>query len=256
VGSILAVFGVALRDTLANRRSFAVQVALMLFNDITWLAFWALFFHRVGTIRGWALDDVFVLFAILLVCSGIGAGLLANARKVGQLAADGELDGVLALPVSTLGYVLVRRIDTALLGDLAFGPVVFAAFGHPTLERTAVFVLGSLLGSVVLVGFLVALGSLTLFAGGRGEQSDLGFQATLMLANYPLDVFGGRTRLLLFSVVPAGFVSGLPARLVQRFDPAVVGGLAVAAAGFAIGGAALFALGMRRYASGSLFGSP
>jgi ABC-2 type transport system permease protein len=77
-----------------------------------------------------------------------------------------------------------------------------------------------------------------------------------MLANYPLDVFGGRTRLFLFSVVPAGFVSGLPARLVRHFDPAVVGGLAAAAAGFALAGAALFALGMRRYASGSLFGSP
>jgi len=256
VGAILAVFGIALRDTLANRRSFFVQVGLMLANDVTWLVFWALFFHRVGTIRGWTLDDVYVLFAILLVCSGVAAGLLANARKVGQLAADGELDGVLALPVATLGYVLVRRIDTALLGDLALGPVVFLAFGHPTTERFAVFVVGSALGSIVLVGFLVSLGSLTFFTGGRGEQSDLGFQAVTMLANYPLDVFGGRTRLLLFSVVPAAFVSGLPARLVRELSPGTALALAAAAAGFAGAGFALFELGLRRYASGSLFRSP
>ncbi len=43
----------------------------------------------------------------------------------------------------------------------------------------------------MLVGFLVALGSLTLFAGGRGEQADLGFQAILIFASYPIDVFGG-----------------------------------------------------------------
>jgi ABC-2 type transport system permease protein len=254
VGAIVAVFGVALRDTLANRRSFFVQVGLMLANDVTWLVFWALFFNKVGTIRGWTLDDVFVLFAVVLVCVGAAAGLFANSRKVGQLAADGELDAVLALPVSTLGYLLVRRIDTALLGDLCLGPVLFLAFGHPTPERVALFLIGAALGTIVLVGFLVALGSLTLFAGGRGEQADLGFMAVTMLAQYPLDVFGGRTRLLLFSAVPAAFVSGLPARLVRDFSPGLVLALAAAALGFATLGIVLFRLGLRRYASGSLFG--
>jgi hypothetical protein len=47
---------------------------------------------------------------------------------------------------------------------------------------------------------------LTLFVGGRGEQADLGFNAILIFASYPLDLFGGaRTKMLLFTAVPAAF---------------------------------------------------
>jgi ABC-2 type transport system permease protein len=253
MGPLLATFRTALADAWANRRSFWVQVGVMVANDLAWVAFWVLFFGKVGRLRGWDVHDVLVLFSILLVTTGIGLGLLANARKVGQLAADGELDAVLALPISPLGYLLCRRIDTAMLGDLAMGPALFAVAGNPTPERTAVFVLGSVCGAAVLVGFLVAAGALTLFVGGRGEQGDLGFQAILMLASYPLDVFGGATKLLLFTAVPAAFVTGLPARLVHSFDPVLAAVVMVAGAGFLLLGSTLFALGLRRYSSGALF---
>ncbi len=186
-------------------------------------------------------------------CSGVSLGLLANARRIGELVAGGGLDAALALPANPLAYLLTRRVDTALLGDLAFGPVLFVVAGDPTPERALVFVFGVVCGSVVLVGFLVALGSLTLFAGGRGEQADLGFQAILIFASYPIDVFGGLTKLVLFTAVPAAFVTGLPTRLVASFSWPVAAGAVAAAAFFAALAAATFALGLRRYSSGALW---
>ena len=158
-----------------------------------------------------------LLFAILTTVTGAALGLLANARRIGELIAGGALDAALALPTNPLAYLLTRRVDTALLGDLAFGPVLFVVAGDPTPERAVVFVFGAVCGTVVLVGFLVALGSVTLFAGGRGEQADLGFQAILIFASYPIDVFGGLTKLFLFTAVPAAFVTGLPTSLVSSF---------------------------------------
>lgn len=248
-----ATLRTALADTLANRRSFWFQVGLMIANDATWIIFWAFFFSSVGTIRGWDVHDVLVLFAILLVVSGTALGAFANCRRLGQMAADGALDETLVLPVSPLGFILTRRIDPANLGDLLFGPVVFLAAGHPTPERTAVFVLGAACGSLVLVGFLVLCGSLTLFVGGRGEQADLGFNAMLILASYPIDLFGGPARLLLFTAVPAAFVTGVPSRLVRNFQPGEA--LLLVAVSLLVGAAAygLFSLGLRRYVSGSLW---
>jgi ABC-2 type transport system permease protein len=250
---LLATLKTAMLEAWANRRSFWVQVTIMILNDLAWVAFWLLFFAEVGDVRGWNSERVLVLFAILTMVAGISLGIVANARKIGELAADGELDAVLALPVSSLSYLLVRRVDTAMLGDLIFGPVLFLLAGEPTLERTVIFVLASLCGAAVMVGFLVLMGALTLFIGGRGEQADLGFQAILILASYPLDIFAGATKLLLFTALPAAFVTGLPSRLIDDFRWTTAAGLIAAAAVFVTLGAALFYLGLRRYSSGAVW---
>lgn len=248
-----AMLRTAVADTFANRSSFWFQVGLMVANDATWIVFWVFFFDRVGTIRGWDVQDVLVLFSILLFAAGTALGLFSNSRRVGTLAADGALDEALSLPVPPLLHVLTRRVDPANLGDLMFGPVLFALAGDPTPERTAVFVLGSVCGAVVLISFLVICGSLTLFVGGRGEQADLGFNAILILASYPLDLFGGSTRILLFTAVPAAFVTGVPARLVRHFQPGEAALLVAVAAAVAVAAIGLFTLGLHRYSSGSLW---
>ncbi len=253
MSAIAATLRAAVADGIANRGSFWFQVSLMIANDVTWVLFWLLFFNRVGHVRGWSAHDVIVLFSILLTCAGCALGIFSNSRRIGHLAADGALDETLALPVSPLPFLLARRIDAANVGDLLFGPLLFAVAGHPTLERTTLFVVGSLAGSVVLVGFLVACGALTLFVGGRGEQADLGFNAILIFASYPLDLFGGATKVLLFTAIPAAFVTGIPARLVRSFDlPSAILLVAMAAL-FALMGWGLFHLGLRRYSSGSIW---
>jgi len=250
---IARVMRAAFADALANRRSFWVQVLVMAINDVTWVIFWALFFNAVGNVRGWNRDDVLMLFAILLTASGIALGLVGNARKLGQLVADGEIDAALALPLDPLSYLLARRVDTVLLGDLVMGPLLFLYASDRSIESIAMYVAVALCGSIVLIGFLVAISSLTLFVGGRGEQADLGFQAILIMASYPLDIFGGGTKVVLFTLIPAAFVTGLPASLLRDFDPGTALALAAAAAFFPLLGIVLFRLGLRRYASGAVW---
>jgi ABC-2 type transport system permease protein len=251
MSAVLAALPAALRDAYGNRRSFWFQVTVMAVNDVSWVIFWGFLFHRTSAIRGWKLDDVLTLFAIMLTVSGIGIGLLSNCRRVGQLSQEGGLDAALALPVDPLAFLLLRRVDTAMLGDLAFGPVLFVLVGHPTPARIVTYLFGCACGTIAVVSFLVTLGALTMLVGGSGEQADLGFHAILVLASYPIDLFGGATKLLLFTVVPAAFVTGLPASLMRSFDPAVA--IATASASLLLAALAIgtFRLGLRRYASGS-----
>ena len=53
----------AWREAWANRRGFWTQVTVMVINDVVWIVFWVLFFHRVGTVRGWNVDQLLVLLA-------------------------------------------------------------------------------------------------------------------------------------------------------------------------------------------------
>jgi ABC-2 type transport system permease protein len=252
VRAVLATMRAALAEVRANPAALWTQAGAMVANDVAWVAFWLLFFDRVGDVRGWDADGVLLLFAILTTDAGLVLGLLSNARRVGQLAADGELDAVLALPVPPLAYLLVRRIDATNLGDVAFGVGLFALAGEPTPQRVAVYLAGVVAGAVVLAGFLVATGSVTFFTG-RGEVGELGLHSILLLAAYPADIFTGAPKALLYTAVPAAFVAAVPSTLVDDFDLAKAAILAAVAAAVAFAGWATFTLGLRRYTSGSVW---
>jgi ABC-2 type transport system permease protein len=252
VSALGTVMRGALTEALSNRSALLGHAGVMIVNDVVWVGFWLLFFDEVGTVRGWDSDRVLVLLSIITTAAGIALGVFANARQVGRMALDGELDAALALPIPTLPYLLVRRVETVNCGDLAFGLVLFAVAVHPTPARVVSFVLVVLCAAVLCTSFLVLTGSLAFYAG-RSEGGELGTQAMLLLGSYPSDIFAGTAKVILYSVVPAVFISSVPARLVQ--DPSVSDalGLVAATSVFAVLAHATFTRGLRRYTSGSVW---
>ena len=248
--SLAATSRAAFLEAWSNRSGFWTQVLTMVFNDLAWIVFWALFFRRVGTVRGWDTSRVLLLLAVLTTAGGIVLGLLANARAIGRLASDGELDAALSLPVNPLGHLLLRRINTTNLGDIVFGVVLFVVGCDPTVERAAIFVVGVIGSTALLTGFLITMGSISFFVG-RDDAGELGFHAMLMFAAYPVDVFGGAAKIFLSTVLPAAFVATVPARLVDDFDPTLAAALLGMASLFVLLGWTTFRAGLRRYTSGS-----
>lgn len=250
--TVRTTFGSAWKEATANRRGFWTQVTVMVANDIVWIIFWALFFDRVGDLRGWGLDQIMVLFAVLTTSGGVVLGLFNNVRHIGELASTGGLDSVLALPTSPLLQLLTRRVNTVHLGDLFFGVVLFLVFGNPTPTRFAVFLFGVVCASLIMGGFLVLMGSTSFFVS-RNEGADLGFHAILLFSSYPVDIFAGATRIFLYAVVPAGFVTSVPTELVDDFHPGWAAGTAGVAVLVAFLGWAAFTVGLRRYTSGAVW---
>jgi ABC-2 type transport system permease protein len=249
---LLATSRAAFLEAAANRAALLSQMAVMIVNDGVWIVFWALFFRRTGELGGWDLDGIIVLQSVLTASGGIALGLVANARRVGTLAVEGGLDPVLTLPTSTLGHVLARRVEPTNLGDLAFGVVLFAVAGHPTPGRVALFVVVVLASATLMTGFLVLTGSLAFFAG-RSESGELGFHAMVLLGSYPVDIFAGTAKVLLYSVIPAAFVSTVPARLIEDVDAGQAIALLGVSGGVALAAALVFRAGLRRYTSGAVW---
>lgn len=237
-------------EATSNRAGLASQLTIMVLNDAVWVLFWVLLFDRVGDVRGWTVDRVVLLLAVFTVSAGIVLGLFSNVRRIGELATGGGLDAVLSLPVRPLSHLLSRRVETIFLGDIGFGIVLYAVAGDPTLTRTLVFVFGVVCSALVTGGFLITVGSLSFFAS-RDDAGDLGVHALLAFSNYPIDLFGGVLRVVLYGVVPAAFVTSVPAKLVDQFSTGWAVVLAAVALTVASIGAATFTFGLRRYTSGA-----
>lgn len=250
--ALLATWRGAWLEALASRRGFWAQISVMVVNDLVWVVFWVLFFHRVGAIRGWDVDQVLVLLSVATTSFGVALGVLANSRWIGSLTTSGGLDAALSLPVPTLPYLLCRRVETVFVGDVVFGLALFFGFAQPTPARTLVFAASVVCSSLLATGALVLMGSLSLRLG-LPEPADLGLHMLTLFSVYPIDLFSGATKMFLYLVIPAGFVATVPSRLIEDFDPWWAGAGVAMAVAFATAGWLAFNAAVRGYTGGSVW---
>lgn len=237
---------------LEYRAAFWAQVFGMLLNDAMWLAFWGLFFRRFQTVRGYEFRDVVMVWAVAALAFGLATGLFGNAWRFATQIAQGGLDFYLVLPKPVLLHLAISAMDVSAWGDVLFGLSQFLLFVQPSPGRLALFMLVCLAAMAVLVAYGIAANSLAFWLGNaEGVAREL--QNTLLIfSTYPSALFGGVAKLLLFTVVPAGFVTYVPVDLLRSWSWPLAGALAGAAVLSVALAGAIFSLGLRRYESGNL----
>lgn len=236
------------------RMSFLMTAGMMFINNLVWIFFWSIYFKQFPIVNGWEQDDVMIMWAIGTAGYGLAAIFFGNMTRIANIVATGQLDLYLSQPKPVLLNVLVSRMSVTAIGDLVFGLLLFGIFGDVSLPGLLRFVSAMLISTVIFVFFMVATQSLAFYIGnaeGLGQQLFITF---ITFSTYPTDIFRGFARLLLFTAVPAGFISYLPIGWIREFQPAFALGAVGAAVGLAVVGSAFFYRGLRRYSSGNALG--
>lgn len=256
VGKLLRFLGAYMKANLAMALEYRVsllsQILGMFINDLLWIAFWVLYFTKFPVLREWTLEDVMVLWASVAFSAGLVFGLFANALRIPFLVVRGQLDFYLALPKNVLLHLLVSQIRPTNFGDLLFAPMVLIFMVEMTWTKAAIFVAASLLGSTVMLGFFVAVGSLVFYLGNAETISRQLLNTFMHFATYPTTIFDTGVKMILFTLVPAGFVSTLPVELVRQFSWSTFGQLLAGAILFLGLAVWVFNRGLKRYESGNL----
>jgi ABC-2 type transport system permease protein len=248
---VWACFTMNLASAMEYRISFLGQVVGMMLNNGIYFLFWVIFFRRFEQVRGWTLDDMLLLFAIITTSFGLAFSLCGNAPRLARMIAQGQLDYYLALPRPVLLHVLVTRSSISALGDASYGVVTFLFSGRFALAEVGGYIVGSAAAAIVLVSFTVLFNSLAFWMGSATQLADQALNALLMFAQYPASIFQGVAKFIVLTLVPAALVGGLPVQLVNSFEPTTLAVLLAGAAGLSIAAGLLFRAGLRRYESGS-----
>jgi len=249
---VRAYLRINLNAQLEYRGAFISEAVAMIINDCFWVGFWVLFFARFPILQGWNVKDVVTLWAITAAGFGIAFALMGNAWHLAALIVNGQLDMWMLHPRALLSHLLIGRTVATAWGDAVFGYLVYLAFVRPDFPRMALFVLLSFSVATVFVGFGVLSASLTFYLGNGTMLSEQWRVAMLSFCTYPDSLFSGLVKVLLFTVIPAGFVSYIPVRALRTLSLtdagfAMLGALVVAGLG-----AGVFYVGLRRYESGNL----
>lgn len=252
LGLVAAYTRLNLNAQLEYRGAFISQVVAMFLNDGVWLVFWTLFFTRFPVLRGWTINDVITLWAMTASGFGLAHAIYGNVLPLAGLVAQGQLDVWMLYPRALLPHILLGRMSASAWGDALFGYAVYLVFVRPDLQHFVLFVVLTLSAALLFVGFGVLTGSLSFFLGNASSLADQWRFAMVTFSTYPAVLFDGAIKLLLYTLVPAGFVSYLPVQALRELSPwyallALAGALGVTAMGVLV-----FYLGLRRYESGNL----
>ncbi len=240
------------KSLLAYRGAFISQMVAMFINDFVWIAFWCLFFTRFPVVKGWGVNDVITLWAIAASGFGVAHMVMGNALTLPGIIMKGELDSWLLYPRAVLPHLLLGRSSASSWGDALFGIVVYAIFVKPDLPHFCLFLALICSVAVLFVGFSVFTGSLAFFMGSADSVSTQLRIAMITFSTYPSPIFQGFVKVLLFTLIPAMFVSHLPVSALRNMSMIEAlysfgGALAVLFAGVI-----MFYTGLRRYESGNL----
>ncbi|TJY43595.1 hypothetical protein E5161_05475 [Cohnella pontilimi] len=248
---LLTCWKVNLASALEYRTSFFLLAGMMFINNLMWLFFWSLFFHRFPVIHGWRLEDVMMLWAVGSGGFGWACVLFGNFPRIAAIVSSGQLDVYMSQPKPVLLNVLASRMSVTAAGDFVFGIVIYAMVGNHTFTGALAFAAGLLISGCLYISVMVIAGCFAFYVGNSEGIAGQVFNSFLALSTYPSDIFKGLTRIALFTIVPAGFISYMPIGLLRSFDPVFAGWSIGVTLLLGVGGALLFKAGLRRYSSGN-----
>lgn len=251
---VLTAWKLNLAGVMEFRMSFFLTAGMMMLNNAVFLFFWAMYFQRFPLVNGWSLNDVMMVWAVSTTGYGLSNVLFGNAMRIANLVAGGDMDAYLIQPKPVLLNVLVNRMSLLAAGDLLFGLITYGLFGDHTLSGVGKFAVAGILSAMIFTFFHILTQSLAFYIGNAenlGYQFFIGF---ITFSTYPTDIFKGMGRILLFTVVPAGFISYMPIGLLRTPDGWFLAGLLFATAVLGAGAIATFYKGLSRYSSGNRIG--
>lgn len=236
------------------RISFWMQILTMVANDGLWLFFWYTYFHQFPLVHGWQNTDIVVIWAVAACGFGLSVGVFGNAPKLAILIMNGGLDAYLGMPRYVLLHASISASDPTAWGDILFAVGSFLVLVRPNPLQIALFILLVLMGAFIFTAFTVIFCSLAFFVGNTDGLAQQLRNALITFSTYPMNLFSGVVRLMLFTVIPAGFISFIPLQLLHQFTLPLLGGMIGFTLLIVLLAVTIFERGLRRYESGNLMG--
>jgi ABC-2 type transport system permease protein len=242
VNIIIYGFIGAIRYRLGFGRAFVYEIiASLAWFAIDAAGFWVIL-TRFGSIGGWSTPEVFLLFAVGGVVSGIGSGFFWRGNSaVGWMIETGYIDLLLTKPVDPYASFVSGNVNPAHMPKLlvSIGFMIYCIRLIPVpvpFFKMVMFVIG-IIGGMLLCAAMATAGGALGWRIPRGENS-MNIVSTLSrVTQYPMHIYPRVLQAISTFVLPFALTNYYPTRYLIRGD--VPGGAWLMAGTFVLG-AALF----------------
>ncbi len=241
-----------LQSAMEYRVSFISQAIGMFLNNAFFIFFWWVIFQKVSSIGGYGFKEVMLIWALAGSTFGAVHIFFGNAGQLPSIIMNGELDIYLLQPKNVYISVQCSKMNISAWGDLFFGFVLFFAIFGLDFLRLLLFMLFTVAGGLLMGAVLSSAGTLTFFLGNSSAISRMVLEFLLNFSLYPDSIYRREVRLVMYTLLPAGFIIFMPIRLLSVFSWHGLSGLLAVDAVYVVLSYLFFKKGLKRYESGNL----
>ena len=251
--------GFSFRSQMQYRLSFVMQsIALLVMTGVEFAGVYYLF-DRFGSLRGWRLPEVALLYGLVNVAFATSESFARGFDTFPNLVKQGEFDRLLLRPRGTVFQVIARevqlmRIGRFLQGALVLGWAMRALDTHWTLDKVALLA-WSLVGGICLFsGLFVVYATLAFFTIEALELLNIFTYGGVETAQYPMAIYTPGFRTFFTFVIPLACIAYLPGLSLMNRRPEGIAGSWLALAPLAgvvffVVSLQIWKLGVHRYTS-------
>lgn len=248
VGAFLKI---NLRNNLSLKASFLFQVVFMILSNLLYFMIWYILFDHIEEVNAWTIQDIAALNVISCASWGIFQICLGGLRNLSKMISYGDLDVFLLYPPHPLFMIMSSKSYPSGWGNLAtaFIMLPFCSEISPLLLAITVLCSVTVFGMIFVIVHSIAfwMGNIESFAK---QWTDFVY----ILSFYPQNVYPGLVKIILFTLLPAGFISFLPVEILRNFSWEKLCSLVTGAIIFIFLGIFIFRAGLKRYESGNRIG--
>lgn len=208
-----------LKAAMEYKKSFLIQTIFMIINDGFFLIFWSVVFNvNNGSISNIDMKDILYLWSIPVASWGLISFLFGGIRELNRYIINGELDSYFLQPKNMLLNIATSKTDFGGFGDLLYGLVIGIFASNSILEYLEILMY-VVLASIITFSTIIIVRVLAIWIG-EVEQIAHIYENSLFItfSTYPYEIFGGFTKFIMFTIVPAAYVVHLPIKLIGNFD--------------------------------------
>jgi len=241
--------------TVANLATYRTQWKRLLFmsffmmlQNSMFFVLWIIFFQNVSNLKGWGLVEVARMFGVAATSIGLSCFFFKGVRSIAFRVQDNSLDLFLTRPRSVLPMLMLSDSSPASLGDILYGPLMWATLGDISWHQAPHLLVLCLLSATVFTAIVLIIHSIAFWLkNGSTRFSDQLFECLLIFSTIvqhgqPLGV-----QLIMYTIMPVAFVTILPTQLINTFQPLLFAQLLAGTLFFVFLSIWIFNAGLRRY---------
>lgn len=236
---------------MTNQVTFLTNIIFMMLNNASFIIQWVILFQLKDDFGGYQMDDVLALWALSASTYGLSHILFLRAYHLSDLIMHGKLDAYLVQPKSVILNVITSGTSTPAIGDLLYGYIIIFIF-HAKLDRILLFTYFTITGAIILTAFAILFGSLSFWiVKGDIIASNLN-NSTISFSTYPEGIFKGVVKMILYTIIPVGFVVYTPLNIMLNFNLSKLLYITVFTIFISLFACFVFNRGLKRYSSSNL----
>ena len=214
--SLLSVKYAFIRELL-NKTTFITNVIFMILNNASFIIQWIILYSLKDNVGGYTFKQVLLLWALAAGTYGISHFFFKNAYSLSETINNGKLDSYLVQPKNVLLSAITSDVEVSALGDLLYAFIVLFIAGF-SIKTFILFTFFCIMGGLAMTAFSIIFGSLSFWFQKSDTIADIGNSLVVNFATYPDGIFKGIVKLILFTIVPVGFINYIPISVIINFD--------------------------------------